>query len=245
MEEWHRKQALYEEGNTHQCLLRRPRFFPLCLNDLGDVNDPSTEHYKGWDEGYITPSVHWTFLVEVVTYQHQNFVGRPEIRCKDIEGTEFNVTGYFEECGRRNRWFDTRVAPNIKPGYVLAIRYAESKQFMDMSTGIRLEDDHVEFVKMFPCSLEQLLGAADTFFRMKSKTPVLCWAGCEEKGANLSRCSRCKTALYCSKSCQSDHWKASHKHNCKLIEAVKELAGLGNLPFELENFDKTKWVKFL
>jgi hypothetical protein len=51
-------------------------------------------------------------------------------------------------------WFDTRVAPAIKPGCVIAIRYAESKQFMDMTTGIRLEDNHAKYGRALPCSLK-------------------------------------------------------------------------------------------
>lgn len=30
----------------------------------------------------------------------------------------------------------------------------------------------------------------------------------------LSACARCGTVLYCSRNCQREHWKASHKHCC-------------------------------
>jgi hypothetical protein len=39
-------------------------------------------------------------------------------------------------------------------------------------------------------------------------------------GAALSACGRCKTALYCSKACQTEAWPG-HKHVCKAVgEAV-------------------------
>jgi hypothetical protein len=245
--EWKAKQAAYTLANKHPCPLRRPRFFPLRLEDVGDVDDPSTEHYTGWDTGYITPTVHWTLMVEVVAYQHQNFVGRPEIRCKDASGQEFNVVGYFEERGRRNSWFDARVAPAIQPGCVLAIRYAESKRFMDMTTGIRLEDNHAKHVRALPCNLTQLLDAADVIFARKTEDPAACWAGCgqcEGEKAKLSRCARCKTARYCSKACQSVDWVGKHKDHCKLVDSIMDLVGQGARPFALDNFAATEWVEF-
>lgn len=41
---------------------------------------------------------------------------------------------------------------------------------------------------------------------------------CEKKPSSkisLSRCSRCKVALYCSKTCQAEHWKLEHKSVCQ------------------------------
>lgn len=55
----------------------------------------------------------------------------------DSDGVEFRVVGYFD--GNRNREFNERIAPTLKPGHVLAIRYAEKKIFLDMTGGIRLE----------------------------------------------------------------------------------------------------------
>lgn len=31
---------------------------------------------------------------------------------------------------------------------------------------------------------------------------------------NVLVCSRCKTAYYCSKACQTLHWRATHKKEC-------------------------------
>lgn len=51
---------------------------------------------------------------------------------------------------------------------------------------------------------------------------VLVCAQCK-KGAqqlaqeNLLRCAQCKTAYYCSKECQVEHWKSSHKRRCSIL----------------------------
>lgn len=34
----------------------------------------------------------------------------------------------------------------------------------------------------------------------------------------LKACSRCYKTFYCSKACQKKHWKAGHKHHCKLLQ---------------------------
>ncbi|HSW73406.1 MAG TPA: zinc finger MYND domain-containing protein [Chlamydiales bacterium] len=36
-----------------------------------------------------------------------------------------------------------------------------------------------------------------------------------EFGRSIKRCSRCKTAIYCSTDCQTKHWEAGHKDVCK------------------------------
>jgi hypothetical protein len=251
------KQAAYDLANQHPCPLRRPRFFPLRLTDIGDICAPSAEHYSGWETGCVSPSVHWTLLVEVVAYQHQNFAGRPEIRCKDADGKEFKVAGYFDGLGSRNTWFDAHVAPAIKPGCVLAIRYAESKYFLDMTIGIRLEDKHTKYVRALPCTLKQLLDAADFIFARKSEAPAACWAGCgrcegdeaaaadgDAAAVKLSRCARCKMARYCSRACQTKDWASKHKEHCKLVDSIMELVGQGARPFALDDFAATKYVAF-
>lgn len=38
----------------------------------------------------------------------------------------------------------------------------------------------------------------------------------------LSKCSRCLTVRYCSKDCQTNHWKAYHKKECKRLAKERE-----------------------
>ena len=45
-------------------------------------------------------------------------------------------------------------------------------------------------------------------------------ANCFAPGDTL-RCSRCKSAFYCSRECQSAHWKGGHKAKCTQPTAAK------------------------
>jgi hypothetical protein len=40
-------------------------------------------------------------------------------------------------------------------------------------------------------------------------------AGCGDCASELKACSRCKAVYYCSKECQSAHWKSGHKAACE------------------------------
>jgi len=45
-----------------------------------------------------------------------------------------------------------------------------------------------------------------------------CDGGCgklERRPGEFSQCSRCKKTKYCGKDCQTKHWKAGHKKECK------------------------------
>lgn len=33
----------------------------------------------------------------------------------------------------------------------------------------------------------------------------------------MKRCAKCSIATYCQKSCQIEHWNASHKQSCKCL----------------------------
>ena len=39
-------------------------------------------------------------------------------------------------------------------------------------------------------------------------------ANCTKKMPNMNRCSQCKMVNYCSRDCQSSHWKKVHKSSC-------------------------------
>ena len=46
-------------------------------------------------------------------------------------------------------------------------------------------------------------------------------ANCFAPGDTL-RCSRCKSAFYCSRECQSAHWKGGHKAKCNQQQKGRE-----------------------
>ena len=49
---------------------------------------------------------------------------------------------------------------------------------------------------------------------------------CNESNGTLRRCVACLSVSYCSKKCQSDHWKSIHKQECKMKQVDKILNAL-------------------
>ena len=224
-----------EISNTQICILRRRTYFPLTLKDVDDIDDASMDRYKE-DGCGVSPAVHWTFLFEIVDYENSNLFGRPDVLCKDLDGKLFKMTGYFENSciPRRDDEFDNYIAPKLKAGHVLALRYAEKKTFLDRTVGIRLEDGHVPFLEVLPGSLSEVLSTADALFENEAKGN--CWS-CGIQNIKLKSCSRCKAAKYCSKECQMSHWKPIHQVQCRLVDKVLDLVGRGQTPFELSKYD--------
>jgi hypothetical protein len=68
-------------------------------------------------------------------------------------------------------------------------------------------------------------GAASSSSGSSSKSSKCCW-GCGAAGAGVSlrKCSSCSKAMYCSRSCQEEHWK-EHKPDCKKWKQAKVAAG--------------------
>ncbi|KAJ7107687.1 hypothetical protein C8R44DRAFT_986854 [Mycena epipterygia] len=53
-----------------------------------------------------------------------------------------------------------------------------------------------------------------------SRLPTSCASACTKclaTGCEMSRCSKCKTAMYCSKKCQVEHW-SYHKKWCSKVD---------------------------
>ena len=48
-----------------------------------------------------------------------------------------------------------------------------------------------------------------------------CWE-CGKVFPNVSKCSLCKAARYCSKDCQSQSWRTGHKHACSTLKLTYE-----------------------
>ena len=55
-----------------------------------------------------------------------------------------------------------------------------------------------------------------------AKTKRLC-SNCGRGGAT-AQCIHCKLALYCNRTCQKQHWKTSHKEQCKALAHAKSAA---------------------
>ena len=46
---------------------------------------------------------------------------------------------------------------------------------------------------------------------------------CGKSDGNLKHCSKCKTAVYCSRDCQARNWQSEHKAECREIIRLKEI----------------------
>lgn len=66
----------------------------------------------------------------------------------------------------------------------------------------------------------------------------------QAEGAKLSRCSRCKVEMYCSKECQKQAWK-SHKEKCDINVRIQENGEPGSMDAvrRLQQFsNKHRWT---
>jgi hypothetical protein len=65
-----------------------------------------------------------------------------------------------------------------------------------------------------PPALATMLGSADD-------EPVPHYDRCSKCAKPAAkRCSRCKIVKYCSRECQSDHWKSPHKQSCIKAQSI-------------------------
>ena len=99
------------------------------------------------------------------------------------------------------------------------IKDKEGKTAYDCAKGEKIKEilaDPNEYMQKHPEEFE----AARTWYRnwqQKAQEKSCYCCGKNEQDAlqeKLSRCSQCKKALYCSRTCQSKDWK-KHKQNCK------------------------------
>lgn len=97
--------------------LRDEETFPPFSELPGDWNLPSA-------------SQHWCFLGEIETY---DFIARLVIHVRDRAGQKLPVALYTDDRG-------ALIRDSCKPGHTVAILYAQQRNFLDGSTGVRIED---------------------------------------------------------------------------------------------------------
>jgi hypothetical protein len=83
---------------------------------------------------------HRCFLAQIVSIEK---LIRLVLRTKDIDGENAAVAWYTPKAG-----FDLDLRA-IKPGYTVAILEAVSKQFLDRSVGVRIEDPRIAKVPIY------------------------------------------------------------------------------------------------
>ena len=124
---------------------------------------------------------------------------------------------YYPKTGRFD--YDT-----LKIGHTFCAMLAQQHHFLDMSTGLRIED--LDLVKVIPCSLDNLFAISTRFSKCAD---VSCWGCGETPAAGLKKCVSCGVACYCGKDCQTKDWKECHKKWCK---AIPEFIKLTKVDYE-------------
>lgn len=89
---------------------------------------PFSELPEDWN--LLSASRHWCFLGEIVTY---DFFGRLVIHVHDRAGQKLLVALYTDDRG-------VSIRDSCKPGHTVAILYAQQRNFLDGSIGVRVED---------------------------------------------------------------------------------------------------------
>ena len=194
---------------------------------LSDYNEPSMDFYTGWDSGCLTPSRNWCYMADIIM---DGVHIRPSAIVMDSAGEEHLVCFYLDDA----KSGDT-IAEAMKPGYTLALLFAERKTFMDLQEGIRVED--TTSAKVFKAPLEEVMAEIK-----RMRQPKSCCFGCgshTNPETPLKRCAACHIANYCSRECQLKHWKSGHKGLCPDMSILRSLDEYLHEPFrKFKSFDE-------
>ena len=94
---------------------------------------------------------------------------------------------------------------------ISAFDYVQIKQILNVKLDFQEKD-----IKKCLITMEQI-----KTYNLRWKLCLCCCMWCNTrfvKSINqLKKCKRCKLAYYCSRKCQKQHWKLSHRHQCHLL----------------------------
>jgi hypothetical protein len=110
--------------------LRSKTAFPA-FDGLPEENNVSLEFYESADGSSYRPRKHWCFLAEIIDVE--KFL-RLRLIVKDKSGRIVPIAFYTDDRGLE---LDPLYA---QEGFTVAILYAEQHGFLDLSVGIRHED---------------------------------------------------------------------------------------------------------
>ena len=208
----------------HVSRLTDTRLFPA-YTALPEPWEPNSRHYVVRN-GKRYPRYHWAYVGEIGWLQHTG----QTLTMQLVDRTWKRVT-----CMLALTWQEVDIA-RFKVGWTVVIRYAEARK-----DGGRLGDtmdclipDDTKLVTTLPVSLAGLLefdadlaageerrraagGAAAAADPLASQC-----AHCEAPGPS-KMCVGCRVAEYCSRDCQTAHWKESHKSNCRIWAGLRDV----------------------
>ncbi|KAJ7167961.1 hypothetical protein C8R46DRAFT_1094586 [Mycena filopes] len=113
--------------------------------------------------------------------------------------------------GRLQPWADAMLATTLKEQHLLLRLLKRNRKRIDSSyqpNGVGMESD-------FDLSFLLPVGPLTAKDRGKHSTIEGC-PNCGETAGDFKRCGRCLAVSYCSKGCQTDHWK-THRSACNSV----------------------------
>ncbi|KAJ6493730.1 hypothetical protein C8R47DRAFT_419230 [Mycena vitilis] len=203
--------------------LKNPIYFPQSAVDLPEVGydeddtmrfytGPMTEPLQSLFRTFRTDKkIHWCFIGERIPSP----VKGPTL--VSVFTRPVNPIERMVNLRATNDWPDSllpQLLPKFKMGYTLAAMYA------CRTSGLNLAVQRREMVQIFPCGLNRLYSLAETLSSPKLEICLCC-----ENSASLL-CSRCKLGPYCSKPCQSKHWRDGHKDECRVVKRLREWSAM-------------------
>jgi len=117
--------------DTKLANLRDHKIFPP-FSHLPDEKDIDLEFYNTLDGFRYVPTKHWCFLAEITDVEH--FI-RVRLLVRDKAGRELPVAFYTD--GRGGEFARSQ----LRAGNTVAILYAQQHGFLDLTVGIRLEEE--------------------------------------------------------------------------------------------------------
>ncbi|KAK0647079.1 hypothetical protein B0T16DRAFT_414663 [Cercophora newfieldiana] len=179
------------------------------FSNLPSEHEINMTFFQTTDGFRYAPRKHWCFLAEIESMEQ--FL-RLRLIVKS-RGIAVPIAFYTDDRG-------AFVGLQAQVGYTVAIMYAEQHGFLDMTTGIRVEDDTL--VAIIPTKLSHLLALSDRVAKYSLEATEMTCHGCDEltSRTSLMKCSRCSMFWYCNKDCQTRGWvDKGHKGDCKMIRS--------------------------
>ena len=199
--------------------------FPT-FNNLPNEHDLDEDYWKeDPHDGVYKHAFTWFFLGEI-TLDASYFPPflRKRVVARDRAGKEEIPIFFYPERGS----LDYAI---LKKGHTISVLLAEQHHFLDLSTGLRIEDLNV--ITVFPLKLKELFSLSSTYAERKD---TQCWSCGEQPSKGLKKCASCKVAWYCDTKCQKVDWKDRHRKWCKAMPKFLFIANA-----DLSKYDKKYW----
>lgn len=210
------------------------------FRDLPHENDTQEGYWKLDHNGVFVPACTWFFVAEITNDECSQIPFlRNQVSVRDRDGRCDIPIYFYPEEG----YFDFKL---LKNGYTILVVNGQKHNFLDGSVGLRIEA--LDTVSVAPCSMDNLLRLSKTYHQFKDSKCWSCGGSGERETSDVSektaspsedylkKCGACKMARYCSKECQTKHWKEGHKRTCKAMPVFVKLTKINYSKYDTTAF---------